>query len=74
MMTDPGVIVLGGGLSQAGDALFAPLRTGVAAGLTWRPPPRLELSPLGARAGRYGAAVLAWRAVGVTDFAGWRLD
>jgi glucokinase len=74
MATDPAVVVVGGGLSQAGEALFAPLRAAVTARLTWRPAPRLELSPLGAWAGRYGAAVLAWRTVGVTDFAGWPLD
>lgn len=74
MTVDPAVVVLGGGLSQAGGALLDPLRSGVASRLTWRPPPRLELSPLGERAGRYGAAVLAWRAVGVDDFAGWALD
>lgn len=74
MTMDPSVVVLGGGLAQAGAVLLDPLRDGVAAGLTWRRPPRIELSPLGARAGRYGAAVLAWRAVGITDFAGWRLD
>ncbi len=74
MAVDPAVVVLGGGLSQAGGALLNPLRAGVAARLTWRPPPRLELSPLGERAGRYGAAVLAWRDVGVDDFAGWPLD
>lgn len=74
MAVDPAVVVLGGGLSQAGDRLVDPLRAGVAAGLTWRPPPRIDLSPLGARAGRYGAAVLAWQAVGGTDFAAWPLD
>ena len=59
MLGDPELIVLGGGLSGAGDALLVPVREALAAALTWRPAPRLALSPLGASAGRRGAALLA---------------
>lgn len=64
MLLDPGVITIAGGLSDAGEALLAPLRTALAQRVTWRPPPPVERSSLGARAGLLGAAVLAWRLVG----------
>jgi glucokinase len=63
MLTDPELVVLAGGLAEAGDALLDPLRAAVAAGLAWRPPPRIEISPLGGRAGRHGIALRAWAAV-----------
>jgi glucokinase len=71
MIADPTVVVIGGGLAEAGETLLAPLRRAVGERLTWRPPPRIERSPLGPRAGRFGAAVLAWQAVGGADFARW---
>ncbi len=61
MLADPELFVLGGGLSAAGGKLLEPLRHGVAGGLTWRPAPRIALSPLGESAGRLGAGLLAWR-------------
>jgi glucokinase len=71
MLLDPTLIVLGGGLSEAGAALRDPVVAAVANRLSWRPPPRVEVSSLGARAGQVGAALLAWRAVG-HDVDGWR--
>jgi glucokinase len=71
MLLDPALIVLGGGLSEAGAALRDPVAAALAARLTWRPPPTIEVSSLGARAGQFGAALLAWRAVG-HDVDGWR--
>jgi glucokinase len=65
MLLDPAVIVLAGGLSDAGDALLDPLRVGLAERVTWRPSPLVVRSPLGARAGLLGAAILAWRLLGV---------
>lgn len=62
LLLDPGVIVLGGGFSQAGDRLFAPLASRMTAGLAWREPPRVVRSSLGGDAGRAGAALLAFRA------------
>ena len=48
-----------------------PVQAALASRLTWRPPPTVVLSPLGAHAGRLGAAILAWQAAGHTDFSAW---
>ncbi|WP_167140518.1 ROK family protein [Diaminobutyricimonas sp. TR449] len=58
--TDPGLVVIGGGLSNAGDALLRPLRDRVQAMLSWRTAPPIVVSSLGTEAGLIGAAVLAW--------------
>jgi glucokinase len=63
MLLDPEAIVLAGGLSQAGAALLDPVRSQLATRLAWREPPDVRLSPLGARAGVIGAALLAWQRV-----------
>jgi glucokinase len=59
LLVDPGLIVLGGGLARAGDALLKPLSGRLAARLAWREPPPLELSALGTDAGWRGASLLA---------------
>jgi glucokinase len=59
MLLDPELIVIAGGLSAAGDALLAPIRDQLATHLRWREPPAISLSPLGARAGLLGTALLA---------------
>jgi len=59
MLLDPPVVVLGGGLSGAGDQLLEPVRKAVAERCTWRSTPPVQLSVLGAAAGRFGAARLA---------------
>jgi len=59
---DPGVFVIGGGVSQAGELLTGPARTGLAATLTgrgFRPQARVVLAGLGEDAGMVGAALLA---------------
>ena len=61
MLLDPEMIVLAGGISEAGDALLGPVRAELAARITWRDPPPVRLSPLGGRAGLIGAAVLAFQ-------------
>lgn len=71
MLLDPTTIVLGGGLAGAGDALLDPVRDELGRRLTWRSAPTLQLSPLGARAGQLGAAVLAWQSLGRADFSSW---
>lgn len=58
-LLDPSRIVIGGGLSLAGDDLLVPLRTTVAAALAWRTPPPIVASALGARSALVGAALLA---------------
>lgn len=62
LLLDPKVIVLGGGVSHAGDALFSPLERDVSAGLTWRERPTIVRSGLGGDAGRAGAGLLAFGA------------
>ena len=59
MLLDPALIVIGGGLSAAGEALRGPVAAELAKRITWREPPELRLSPLGGRAGLIGAALLA---------------
>jgi glucokinase len=63
----PELIVIGGGLSGAGDVLLQPLRRQLDARIT--PPqrrPELRITALGDQAGLLGAALLAWRQAGVT--------
>ncbi|MBO3748998.1 ROK family protein [Streptosporangiaceae bacterium NEAU-GS5] len=64
MLLDPAVIVIGGGLGEAGPALLDPLRERLAARLAWRSPPPIRQAALGVQAGMLGAALLAWRAAG----------
>ncbi|WP_354182451.1 ROK family glucokinase [Arthrobacter sp. UYP6] len=59
---DPGMFVVGGGLSAAGDLLLEPARRSFARNLTgrgFRPAARLELAELGPAAGMIGAADLS---------------
>lgn len=63
LLLDPSLIVIGGGLAQAGPALTVPLRERLAARLTFRPAPPIALSALGVEAGMRGAALLAWRLI-----------
>ncbi len=71
MLLDPALIVLAGGLSQAGEALLAPVSAALARRISWRQPPPLALSELGGRAGLIGAAVLTWRSLGVAELDSW---
>ncbi|MFH8345115.1 ROK family protein [Streptomyces sp. NPDC018045] len=57
---DPAVLVLGGGLSQAGEQLRAPLRRGLEERAAFQALPDLVFAQLGERAGRIGAGLLAW--------------
>jgi glucokinase len=61
MLLDPALIVIGGGLGEAGDTLLDPLRTELASRISWRPPPRVVKAALGPTAGRLGAAIAARR-------------
>jgi glucokinase len=56
---DPAVIVVGGGLAEAGDDLFVPLRAALRTRLTFHREPRLVPAALGDEAGCLGAALLA---------------
>lgn len=56
---DPELIVVGGGLAEAGDALLAPLRETLASRLTFQRMPEMALAQLGDEAGCLGAGLLA---------------
>jgi glucokinase len=61
-LLDPDVVVLGGGIAQAGEMLLAPVRASVARHALASHVDRLEivLATLGERAGVMGAGLLAW--------------
>lgn len=58
-MLAPQAVVIGGGLSRAGDALFEPLRTRLDARLSFHRRPQLLPAQLGEDAGLLGAAIIA---------------
>ena len=61
---DPAVVVIGGGVSEAGDLLLDPIRSHFAANLTgrnYRPQLQIRAAVLGNTAGMIGAADLARR-------------
>jgi glucokinase len=75
LLLDPSAIVLGGGLSQAGPALFDPVRTRLVKRLAFREAPPLVPAALGVDAGMLGAALLGWHAAGRPELGpGWRVD
>ncbi|WP_051844588.1 ROK family protein [Streptomyces globisporus] len=60
----PEVVVLGGGLAEAGGLLLDPLRVALARRLTFQRRPELVLAELGDMAGCLGAGLAAWQAAG----------
>jgi glucokinase len=61
-LLDPQIVVVGGGLVEAGDLLLEPTRRwyrDLVLGFDHRPPVRIEPAALGERAGAIGAALLA---------------
>lgn len=56
---DAGIVVLGGGLAEAGEALLAPLRVALDQRITFHRMPQLTRAALGDTAGCLGAALLA---------------
>jgi glucokinase len=63
----PDLIVIGGGLSSAGDALLTPLSDSLRSKLVWQQVPRIVTAQLGDTAGCVGADLLARRAYTDTD-------
>jgi glucokinase len=61
-LLDPSRIVIGGGLSLAGDELLVPLRRRLAREVAWRAAPPLDTSLLGSHSTLVGAALLGWQA------------
>ncbi|MEU8529284.1 MULTISPECIES: ROK family protein [Streptomyces] len=60
----PGLVVIGGGLAEAGDLLIEPLRDRLHERLTFQRGPDVVRARLGDRAGCLGAGILAWEAAG----------
>ncbi|MGQ0841728.1 ROK family protein [Actinokineospora sp.] len=58
----PEIVVLGGGLAEAGEILVSPVREQLAKRLTFQRRPVVVRAELGQDAGRAGAALLGWRA------------
>ena len=56
---DPAIVIIGGGLAEAGDALLEPLRKAVGERITFHREPLLTRAALGDEAGCLGAALLA---------------
>ncbi|MET7637312.1 ROK family protein [Streptomyces sp. NPDC005438] len=59
-LIDPAVLIVGGGLAEAGDTLLDPLREAVAERITFQTAPRIVPAALGEAAGCLGAGVRAW--------------
>lgn len=58
----PQVVAIGGGLSESGDTLLAPLRESLVGRMAFQRMPTLVRAALGDNAGCIGAGILAWRA------------
>jgi glucokinase len=59
-LLDPRVLIIGGGLAEAGDTLFAPLQEAVRRRVTFQKLPAIVPAALGDLAGCLGAGLLAW--------------
>ncbi|MFC4505910.1 MULTISPECIES: ROK family protein [Streptomyces] len=66
-LLDPRVLVIGGGLAEAGETLFAPLRDAVRSRITFQKLPAIVPATLGDTAGCRGAGLLAWDLLNHTD-------
>ncbi|MFJ4779382.1 ROK family protein [Streptomyces sp. NPDC088762] len=59
-LLDPRTLIIGGGLAEAGETLFTPLRTAVEERVTFQRLPHIVPAALGDTAGCLGAGLLAW--------------
>ncbi|MEV0491929.1 ROK family protein [Streptomyces atratus] len=59
-LLDPHMLIIGGGLAEAGETLFVPLRAGVEERVTFQKLPDIVPAALGDTAGCLGAGLLAW--------------
>ncbi|GGX31842.1 ROK family protein [Streptomyces chryseus] len=59
-LLDPRTLIIGGGLAEAGETLFTPLRAAVAERVTFQKLPLIVPAALGDTAGCLGAGLLAW--------------
>ncbi|MFB8775027.1 ROK family protein [Streptomyces broussonetiae] len=66
-LLDPRTLIIGGGLAEAGETLFTPLRDAVRERVTFQKPPSIVPAALGDTAGCLGAGLLAWDLLDTTD-------
>lgn len=66
-LLDPRTIIIGGGLAEAGETLFTPLREAVRGRITFQKLPSIVPAALGDTAGCLGAGLLAWDLLNLTD-------
>jgi glucokinase len=66
-LLDPRTLVVGGGLAEAGETLFTPLRDAVRQRVTFQALPEIVPAALGDTAGCLGAGLLAWDLLKTTD-------
>ncbi|KAB1147309.1 ROK family protein [Streptomyces luteolifulvus] len=66
-LLDPGTLIIGGGLAEAGETLFTPLRDAVRRRVTFQKLPSIVPAALGDRAGCLGAGLMAWDLLDNTD-------
>ncbi|WP_299535540.1 ROK family protein [uncultured Streptomyces sp.] len=59
-LLDPRMLIVGGGLAEAGETLFVPLRAAVEERVTFQKLPTIVPAALGDTAGCLGAGLLAW--------------
>jgi len=59
-LLDPRTLIIGGGLAEAGETLFSPLRAAVERRVTFQKLPGIVPAALGDTAGCLGAGLLAW--------------
>ncbi|MFE7751601.1 ROK family protein [Streptomyces sp. NPDC057428] len=59
-LLDPRTLIIGGGLAEAGETLFTPLRAAVEERVTFQKLPHIVPATLGDTAGCLGAGLLAW--------------
>ncbi|MEV3910847.1 ROK family protein [Streptomyces canus] len=66
-LLDPRTLIIGGGLAEAGQTLFTPLREAVRQRVTFQKLPTIVPAALGDTAGCLGAGLLAWDLLDTTD-------
>ncbi|MCX4859281.1 ROK family protein [Streptomyces canus] len=66
-LLDPRTLIIGGGLAEAGQTLFTPLREAVRCRVTFQKLPTIVPAALGDTAGCLGAGLLAWDLLDTTD-------
>jgi glucokinase len=66
-LLDPRTLIIGGGLAEAGETLFTPLRDALRQRITFQKLPSVVPAALGDTAGCLGAGLLAWDLLDSTD-------